>query len=53
MLHKVRVLYFYLLLIYNITYGYIYWFKVDITYYHLNEINTKTNDLNIKIRNKN
>ena len=25
----------------------------DITYNHLNKINTKTNDLNIKIRNKN
>ena len=29
------------------------WFRVDITYNHLNEINTKKNDLNIKIRNKN
>ena len=26
---------------------------VDITYNHLNEINTKTNALNIKIKNKN
>ena len=28
-------------------------FRVDITYNHLSLTNTKTNDLNIKIRNKN
>ena len=34
---KVGVLYFYLLLILNVTCGYICWFRIDITYNHLNE----------------
>ena len=51
--------YIYLLVSYNITYGYICWFRVLFLniyiyiYNHLNEFNTKTNYLNIKIRNKN